>query len=140
MEDKENEINEKNNNENEDNINEINDYYDYDEDEDVDMVEKGQEEILEEMFLKIKQDKEGNKINAYLDIINLDESKQKIWSYKCYQEICLICLEFEDHLMFPSYYKKLMEVARTIDFKKLRPHVEATITLFLNKVFSHVNV
>ena len=75
MEDKENEINEKNNNENEDNINEINEYYDYDEDEDVDMVEKGQEEILEEMFLKIKQDKEGNKINAYLDIINLDESK-----------------------------------------------------------------
>ena len=139
MEDKENEINEKNNNENEDNINEINDYYDYDEDEDVDMVEKGQEEILEEMFLKIKQDKEGNKINAYLDIINLDESKQKIWSYKCYQEICLICLEFEDHLMFPSYYKKLMEVARTIDFKNLRPHVEATITLFLNEVFSHVN-
>ena len=105
-----------NNKENEDNINEIDDYYDYGEDEDVDMVEKGQEEVLEEMFIKVKQDKEGDKINAYLDIVNLDESKQKIWSYKCYQEICLIYLQFEDHYSFPLYYKKLMEIAKTIDF------------------------
>ena len=128
-----------NNKENEDNINEIDDYYDYGEDEDVDMVEKGQEEVLEEMFIKVKQDKEGDKINAYLDIVNLDESKQKIWSYKCYQEICLIYLQFEDHYSFPLYYKKLMEIAKTIDFKYLRPHVESTVTLFLNEIFSHCN-
>ena len=141
MEDKENpdEIKGENNDENnEENLNEINYDYDYNEEEDADMVEKGQEEVLEEMFIKIKQDKEGDKINAYLDIINLDESKQKIWSYKCYQEICLIYLQFEDHSMFPLYYKKLMDVARTIEFKYLRPHVEATITLFLNEIFSHV--
>ena len=133
MEDKEN------SNENENiNSNEINEDYDYNDDEDdVDMVEKGQEEILEDMFLKIKQDKEGNKIDAYSDIINLDESKQKIWSYKCYTEICLIYLQFEDHLMFSEYYKKLMEMARTIDFKYLRPHVESTVVLFLNEILSH---
>ena len=133
MEDKEN------SNENENiNSNEINEDYDYnDGEDDVDMVEKGQEEILEDMFLKIKQDKEGNKIDAYSDIINLDESKQKIWSYKCYTEICLIYLQFEDHLMFSEYYKKLMEMARTIDFKYLRPHVESTVVLFLNEILSH---
>ena len=56
----------------EENMNEIDDY-NYNDDENVDTVEKGQEEILEEMFLKTKQDPEGNKIEAYLDIINLDE-------------------------------------------------------------------
>ena len=31
-----------------------------------------------------------NKLNLYSDIISLDESKEKIWSYKCYHhEICL---------------------------------------------------
>ena len=65
-----------NNKENEDNINEIDDYYDYGEDEDVDMVEKGQEEVLEEMFIKVKQDKEGDKINAYLDIVNINATKK----------------------------------------------------------------
>ena len=122
----------------EENMNEIDDY-NYNDDENVDTVEKGQEEILEEMFLKTKQDPEGNKIEAYLDIINLDESKEKVWSYKCYEEICLLYLQFEDHNMFPIYYKKLMEMGRTIDFKYLRPHVEASITLFLNEIFSHCN-
>lgn len=136
MEDNENQN--ESNDYNEENFNEINDDYDYNEEEEgADMVEKGQEEVLEEMFLKTKQDKEGNKISSYLDIINLDESKQKIWSYKCYQEICLIYLQFEDHMMFPLYYQKLMDTAKTIDFKYLRPYVETTITLFLNEIFSH---
>ena len=66
MEDKEN------SNENENiNSNEINEDYDYIDEDDVDMVEKGQEEILEYMFLKIKQDKEGNKITI-LDILKND--------------------------------------------------------------------
>ena len=75
---------ENNNIEEEDNINEIDDY-NYDDDENVDTVEKGQEEILEQMFLKAKQDSKGNNIDSYLDIINLDESKEKVWFYKCYQ-------------------------------------------------------
>ena len=122
----------------EEDLNEIEDY-NYNDEEDIDTVEKGQEEILEEMFLKTKQDPEGNKLEAYLDIINLDESKEKVWSYKCYQEICLIYLKFENHLMFPLYYKKLMEMGRTINFKYLRPHVEESITVFLNEIFSHCN-
>jgi hypothetical protein len=120
----------------EENYNEIEDY-NYNEDENVDTVEKGQEEILEEMFLKAQQDTESSKIDSYLDIINLDESKEKIWSYKCYTEICLIYLQIEDHYSFPIFYKKLMEMARTIDFKYLRPHVESSITVFLNEIFSH---
>ena len=124
-------------NNNGDNLDEINDYYDYGEDEEGDIVEKCQEEILEEMFLKTKQDKEGDKISSYLDIINLDESKQKVWSFKCYQEICLIYLQFEDHLTFPFYYKELMKIAKTIDFKYLRPHVDTCVTVFLNEIFSH---
>ena len=91
------------------------------------------------MFLKAKQDPEGNKIEAYLDIINLDESKEKVWSYKFYQEICLMYLQFEEHNKFPIYYKKLMEIGRTIDFEYLRPPVESSITLFLNEIFSHCN-
>ena len=139
----ENKINNNEINNNENNINDMNEednYDDYnynDDEEDIDTVEKGQEEVLEEMFLKIKQSKEGDKINAYLDIINLDESKQKIWSFKCYTEICLIYIEFEEYLMFHLYYKKLMEVAKTIDFKYLRPYVESSITILLNEIFSH---
>ena len=129
---------EDNNENNDDYNNEINeDYADYGDDEDEDAVQKGQEEVLEEMFLKIKQDKEGNKISAYLDIIGLDESKEKIWSYKCYQEICLIYIQFEQHYLFDLYYKELMKMARTIEFKHLRPYVESTVTLFLNEIFSH---
>ena len=131
--------NDSGNNIKDDNLDEMNEDYDYGYDEDVDQVEKGQEEILEEMFLKTKEDKNGNQINSYLDIINLDESKQKVWSFKCYQEICLIYLQFEDHYMFTLYYKKLMEMARTIEFKYLRPHVDACVTVFLNEIFSHCN-
>ena len=135
--DKENEINDNDNYEND--INEINDeyYYDYADNEIEDYVEKGQEEILENMFSNAKNSVNENKINLYLDIINLDESKEKTWSYKCYQEICLIYLQFEDHLMFPLYYKKLMEVARTFDQSKLRPYVEQTVNIFINEIKSH---
>ena len=125
-----------NNNDDENNINEEENYneiedYNYNEEENIDTVEKGQEEILEEMFLKVKQDPEGNKVDAYLDIINLDESKEKVWSYKCYQEICLIYLQFEDHYWFPIYYKKLMDMGRTIDFKYLRPYFFRIVVLQL---------
>ena len=30
-----------------------------------------------------------------------------------------------------------MDMGRTIDFKYLRPHVESSVTVFLNEIFSH---
>ena len=97
--------------------------YDYMDDYDeIDHVEEGQEEVLETMFINAKNSNE-DQLSLYLDIIGLDESKEKIWSYKCYQEICLIYLQFEDHYMFPLYYKELMKAARTFDPKKLRLYV-----------------
>jgi len=69
-----------------------NDYDDYMDDyDDIDHVQEGQEEVLETMFISAKNSNE-NQLSLYLDIIGLDESKEKIWSYKCYQEICLIYL------------------------------------------------
>ena len=55
------------------------------------------------MFINAKNSVNENKLNLYSDIISLDESKEKKWSYKCYHEICLEYLQFEDHLMFPLY-------------------------------------
>ena len=130
--DDKNNDNEKNENkiiENEINDNEINEEYNYEE-EDYDMnddndnsdtVQLGQEEVLENMFLNAKNSENDNKIDLFSDIISLDESKEKIWSYKCYQEICLIYLQFEAHLMYlmvPLYYKQLMNATRTFDQKK----------------------
>ena len=134
-EENKNKINEENNIDNNDIDNDINeDYnyedYDYNNDDNVDNVQNDQEEILETMFLNAKNSVNENKINLYLDIISLDESKEKVWSYKCYQEICLICLQFEDHLMFPLYYKEIMKAARTFDAKKLRIYIEQTVILF----------
>jgi len=113
--------------------------YDYYEDnaDEVDNVEKAQEEVLETMFIDAKNSKGENKLSLYLDIISLDESKEKIWSYKCYQEICLIYLQFEDHYMFPMYYKELMRAARTLNDKKIRPYIENTVTLFLEEIKTH---
>ena len=135
-----NQINDNNeiNNENE---NENYDYEDYDNydynDENTDNVQNGQEEILETMFINAKNSVNENKLNLYSDIISLDESKEKIWSYKCYHEICLEYLQFEDHLMFPLYYKQLMNAARTFDVKKLRPFVEQTVSAFMNEIKTH---
>ena len=143
-EENKNKINEENNIDNNDgdidnDINEDYNYedYDYNNDNNVDNVQNDQEEILETMFLNAKNSVNENKINLYLDIISLDESKEKVWSYKCYQEICLICLQFEDHLMFPLYYKEIMKAARTFDAKKLRIYVEQTVILFLNEITTH---
>ena len=112
--------------------------YDYEDNyEEVDIVEKGQEEVLETMFIEAKNSQGENQLTLYLDIIGLDESKEKVWSYKCYQEICLIYLQFEDHYMFPMYYKELMKAARTLDDKKLRPYIESTVTLFLEEIGTH---
>ena len=115
----------------------MDDDYDYMDDYDeIDHVEEGQEEVLETMFINAKNSNE-NQLSLYLDIIGLDESKEKIWSYKCYQEICLIYLQFEDHYMFPLYYKELMKAARTFDPKKLRLYVEESVTVFLNEIIKH---
>ena len=89
------------------------------------------------MFHEAQNSENENQINLYLDIISLDESKEKIWSYKCYQEICLICLQIEDHLMFPLYYKEIMKIARTFDIKKVRSYIEQTVIIFLNEIKTH---
>ena len=146
--DDKNNDNEKNENkiiENEINDNEINEEYNYEEEDydinddndNADNVQLGQEEVLENMFLNAKNSENDNKIDLFSDIISLDESKEKIWSYKCYQEICLIYLQFEDHLMFPLYYKQLMNAERTFDPKKLRPYIEQTVDVFLNEIKTH---
>ena len=92
----------KQNDENENNENEIiEENFDYENEEDNDNIEQEQNEILEAMFIEAKNtdpdDKSEKKINSYLDIVNLDETKGKIYSYKCYEEICLIKLDLDDY-------------------------------------------
>ena len=54
------------------------DYDDYMDDyDDIDHVHDSQEEVLESMFISIKNSNE-NQLSLYLDIIGLDESKKKI--------------------------------------------------------------
>ena len=107
------------------------------EEDNYDIIEDDQEEILESMFLHAKNEVNENQINLYLDIINLDESKEKIWTYKCYEEICLIYLQFEQHLLFTENYKLLMKAGRTINPKSLRGYVENSVQVFLNEIIKH---
>ena len=41
------------------------------------------------MFIEAKnsENENENKINSYLEIIDLDETKEKILAYKCYEKI-----------------------------------------------------
>ena len=79
--------------------------------------------------------KEGeNKINLYLDIINSDETKEKIWSYKCYEEICLFYLKFEEHKQFLIYYMKLREIAHLIEEKKMSSYIKFTAEEFVKQL------
>ena len=115
---------------------EIMDYDNY-EDDMVDNVQSGQEEVLESMFINAKNAVNENKLELFLDIISLDESKEKIWSYKCYEEICLIYIEFEDYLHFSENYKLLMNAGRTLSLNSLRVFVEHTVIMFLNEIKTH---
>ena len=116
---------------NENSNNNEDEYIDYNSNESIDYVEDEQINILEEMFLDAKNSEGENKINLYLDIINLDETKEKIWSYKCYEEICLIYIEFEEHEQFIIYYNKLREIAHLIEEKKMRSYVKYTAEAFV---------
>ena len=120
---------------NKDNENEINneDEYEYEDNynesysnENIDYVEEEQINILEEMYLDAKKSVCENKINLYLDIIHSDETKEKIWSYKCYEEICLLYIEFEEHEKFIIYYNYLRKIAHLIEEKKMRTYVKYT--------------
>ena len=42
------------------------------------------------MFIEAQNSEEENKISLFSEIINIDETKEKIYSYKGYEEICLI--------------------------------------------------
>ena len=61
-------------------------YNDYNSNLSIDYVEEEQTNIPEEMFIEAKNSEDGNKINLFLEIIDLDETKEKIYSYKCYEE------------------------------------------------------
>ena len=126
---------------NKDNENEINNEDEYEDnynecysDENIDYVEEEQINILEEMYLDAKKSVGENKINLYLDIIHSDETKEKIWSYKCYEEICLLYIEFEEHEKFIIYYNYLRKIAHLIEEKKMRTYVKYTAEAFIREL------
>jgi hypothetical protein len=88
------------------------------------------------MFLEAKnsEDENENKIKLYLEIIDLDETKEKLWAYKCYEEICLLYIEVEDHDQFMIYYIKLREIAHLIEEKKMRTYVKFTTEEFVKQL------
>ena len=134
----------KSNKQNDENKNNDNEFIDYEdnyygnEEEYNDIYEGDQNEILEAIFLETKNtepnDLSENKINAYLDIINLDETKEKIWSYKCYEEICLIKLELDDNEEFIKFYKKLIEIAHLLKENMMPIYVKFTAEKFVNSI------
>ena len=126
---KSNKNNGKNNNENI--INEE-EYIDYN-NESIDYIEEEQINILEEMFIEAKNSEKENedKINLFLEIVDLDETKEKLWAYKCYEEICLLYMESEEHEHFTIYYFKLRDIAHLIEEKKMRSYVKFTAEKFV---------
>jgi len=111
-----------------------NEYNDYNSSQSVDYVEEEQTNILEEMFIEAKNSEDENKINLFLEIIDLDETKEKIYSYKCYGEICSLYIEFEEHEKFMIYYIKLREIAHLIEEKKMRTYVKFTTEEFVKRL------
>lgn len=83
------------------------------------MLKNSKRIFLEEMFLDVNHSESENKIELYLDIINLDKTKRKVWSYKCYEEICLIYTKNEQHELFLKYYIKSRETAHSSEDKDI---------------------
>ena len=86
------------------------------------------------MFLEVKNSEKENKIELYLDIINLDETKEKIWSYKSYEEICVIYIKNENHKLFLLYYNKLIEIAHFLEEKDIPIYVKFTAEKFVEEM------
>ena len=127
---KSNKNSEKNNSEN--NIINEEEYIDYNSnDESIDYIEEEQIIILEEMFIEAKSSENENKIKLYLEIAGLDETKEKLWAYKCYEEICLLNIELEEHEQFIIYYIKLREIAHLIEEKKMRIYIKFSAEKFV---------
>ena len=109
-------------------------YIDYN-NESIDYIEEEQINILEEMFIEAKnsenENENENKINLFLEIVDLDETKEKLWAYKCFEEICLLYMESEEHEHFTIYYIKLREIAHLIEEKKMRSYVKFTAEKFV---------
>ena len=112
----------------------IEEEYEYLDNENIDYIEEQQKNILEEMFLDVNHSESENKIELYLDIINLDETKQKVWSYKCYEEICLIYIKNEQHELFLKYYIKLRETAHSLEDKDIPIYIKYTAEKFVEEV------
>ena len=107
--------------------------YDYNNNESIDYIEDEQINILEELFIEAKnsENEYEKKINSYLEIIDLDETKEKLWAYKCYEEICLLYIESEEHEQFLIYYVKLREIAHLIEEKEMPSYVKFTAEKFV---------
>ena len=99
----------------------------------LDYIEEEQTNILEELFIEAKnsENENENKINSYLEIVDLDETKEKLWAYKCYEEICLLYIESEEHEKFIIYYIKLREIAHLIEENKMRSYIKFTAEKFV---------
>ena len=119
-----------------DDYNEYEDNMDYlNDDINEDALEEQQIDILESMFLEAKNnEEEENKIDLFLDIVSLDETKEKKWTYKCYEEICLINIKKNEHDTFLIYYEKLRNIAHNLDEKEVRTYIKYTAEEFIKEI------
>ena len=64
----------------------------------------------------------------------MDETKEKIYSYKGYEEICLICLKIEEHEKFIENYLKLRDVAHKMEESKMKNYIKYTAEKFIKEI------
>ena len=104
--------------------------------------EGGQNDVLETMFLTTKNSNEDDesKIKSYLEAISLDENKEKIISYKCYEEICLICLENENHFLFSEYYRYLQNICKTLKENIISDYIKNTSRKFITEILTQKSI
>ena len=107
-----------------------------------DDLEEQQNDVLETMFIEAKNTEEdqSNKIDLFLDIISLDETKEKVWTYKCYEQICLIKIKKDDHDEFLVYYDKLRDIAHKLDEKKVSIYIKFTAEEFIKEIVKKTKV
>ena len=123
--------------ENNDDYNEFEDNEEYSNDyNEEDLIEKEQIEILENMFIEAQNSEKEDKINLFSEIINLDETKEKIYSYKGYEEICLIYLKNEEHEKFIENYIKLRDIAHKIEISKVKTYIRYTAEKFIKEIIT----
>lgn len=108
---------------------------DYDVNDNEDSDEDETNDILENMFLGAEE--QENPMDIYLDIIKLDENKERKWAYKSYEKICLIYLEFDNYLLFGDFFPLLLKTAETFSDSKVSIYVKNTTSLFIQEIMKH---